>query len=386
MIPMLLGSTRIPDKNLLLVDGYPMVWRVARACLKAGVFDEVVIDSENEVFAPLARMLGARFYRRSPERGGSACRMRSKSRSCAGERCQTHDHYLTDFMESLGGDALLVQVHTTSPLLTPESIRAFAQTLEREGYDSLFTIEERQVETFLKGEPANFSMARKNPTQSLPPVQMLTWALSGWRTASFLASYRRDDPEEKGPTFCGRSGLFPLDRVSALDADTWEDLFMIEACLRHRRQQEKPGRFKLPEGLLGIEHELCDLIARDGVTKYVEEGANARLTDLEEVKRKMGPAPWIYLLVYSSSDQTAFICQRPGEGARKHCHVTHQEWWVVLEGEFEWRFGDGTVTRAKAGQTVTCPPGLPHQIVCLGPGPGIRLANGARDFEHIYVQ
>ena len=385
MIPVLLGSTRIPDKNLLLVDGYPLLWRVAQACKKAGVFDEVVVNSEHEKFEELAKMLGVNFYKRDPRRGGSACAMKNKSRSCAGERCQTHDHFLADFMESRQ-DCLLALVHTTSPLLKPETIKEFMGKLENEGYDSLFTVEQRYTETFYDGKPVNFSMSRKIPTQTLPPLQLITWALSGWRTQSFLDSYRRDDGEETGPTFCGKTGVFPLDKVSALDGDTWEDLFMIEACLRHRRQQEKPGEYKWTEDMIGIEHELCDLISDDGVSKYVDTGANARLTGLEEIKKKMGPAPWLYLLVYSNSDQTALICQRPGEGARKHCHVTHREWWVVLEGEFEWQFGDGKNVKAKAGSVVICPPGLPHRIVCISKAPGIRLANGARDFEHIYFR
>lgn len=384
MIPVLLGSTRVPDKNLLLVDGYPLLWRVAQACKKSDVFDEIVVNSEHEQFAGLAKLLGVKFYKRSPSRGGSACTMKNKSRQCSGDRCQTHDHFLTDYMESSEA-GLLALVHTTSPLLKPETIKEFMAKLENEKYDSLLTVEERHTETLWNGKPLNFSMSRKIPTQTLAPLQMITWALSGWRSRSFLDSYRRDDPEESGPTFCGKTGIFVIDRISALDGDTWDDLYMIEACLRHRRQQEKPGEHKWNESMLGIEHELCDLIGNDGVSKYVDAGANARLTNIEEIKRKMGPAPWLYLLVYSNSDQTALICQRPGEGARKHCHVTHREWWVVLEGEFEWQFGDGKNVKAKAGEVVICPPGLPHRIVCTSQTPGIRLANGARDFEHIYV-
>lgn len=385
MIPVLLGSTRIPDKNLLLVDGYPMLFKVAEACQKAGVFDEIWVNSEHDRFGELAAKLGLRFHKRPPSRGGSACTMTSKSRQCSGDRCQTHDHFLTDFMETVG-PCLLTQVHTTSPLVKPETIAAFVKTMEEKSYDSLFTVEERYTETFWGDKPLNFSMAKKIPTQTLPPLRMISWALSAWKSESFLASYRRDDPAENGPTFCGKVGTFELDKISALDADTWDDLTMIEACLRHRRQREQVGQFKLGEDVLGIEHELCDLIGKDGVNTFVDTGANARLTDLDAVKLKMGAAPWIYILVYSNSDQSALICQRPGEGARKHCHVTHREWWMVLEGEFEWQFGDGTVVRAKPGQVVNCPQGLSHKITCVGDKPGIRLANGARDFEHIYVR
>lgn len=384
LIPVLLGSTRIPDKNLLLVDGYPMVFYVVEACKASGMFDAIYINSEHEIFGKIAKMLDVQFYRRRPERGGSACTMSSASRQCVGSRCQTHDHFLADFMETLA-PSLLGLVHTTSPLLRPAVIKRFMLTLEQEGYDSLLSVEERYTETLYEGKPLNFSASRKIPTQTLQPIQLVTWALSGWKTASFLGAYNRNDPEERGPTWCGKSGVFPLDRIQALDADTWDDLYMIEACLQHRRQGESPGQFRFTDQVLGIERCLQELIGRDGVAKFENTGANARLSNLEEIKARMGPAPWIYVLVYSPTDQIALICQRPGEGARKHCHVTHAEWWIVLEGAFEWRLGDGTVIQAKQSDVVCLPRGITHHIVCTSREPGIRLACGARDMEHVYV-
>lgn len=385
MIPALLGSTRIPNKNLLLVDGSPMLFYVVQACKDAGVFDEIYVNSEHAVFGEMAKRLGVQYYSRRPDRGGSACTMRSKSRRCAGDRCQTHDHFLYDFMEARASDVLAL-VHTTSPLLRGESIRAFLEAMARGGHDSFFSVEERFTETMHAGRPMNFSMAKKDPTQTLQPVQLITWALSAWKTAAFMSSYRRDDPAESGPTFCGTTGVFPIDRIQALDADAMDDLYLIQACLQHRRQGEQLGQFQYTDRMLGIERCLEELIGRDGVGKFEATKANSRLSHLEEIKAKMGPAPWLYVLIYSQTDQIALICQRPGEGCRNHCHVTHAEWWMVLEGEFEWRLGDGDVFRAQAGDVVSLPRGMPHTITCIGDGPGIRLACGARDMEHVYVQ
>lgn len=384
-IPILLGSTRIPDKNLILVDGYPMIFYVVRACQESSVFDEIYINSEHEIFEKIAGMLGVKFYRRQPERGGSACTMRNKSRQCAGTRCQTHDHYLFDFMRTIE-PCYLTQVHTTSPLLRPEGIKGFMEAMAREGYDSLFAVEERYTETLYDSKPLNFSFSRKIPTQTLPPPQLITWALSAWKTASFVEAYLRDDPSENGPSFCGKTGFYPLDRIQALDADTWDDLVLIEAALQYRRAQVKAGAFRFHNGILGIESCLEELICRDGVTTVETRGANAPLSNVQEIKQRMGAAPWLYLLVKSATDQTALICQQPGEGARRHCHVTHDEWWVVLEGAFEWRLEDGAVIAAKEGDVVVLPRGTVHSIVCTSEKPGIRLACGARDMEHIYVE
>ncbi len=385
IIPVLLGSTRIPDKNLLLVDGMPMVFYVAQACRASGAFDEIYLNSEHDIVEKMAKMLGVSFYRRDPARGGSACTTRNKSRQCEQTRCQTHDHYLSDFMTSLE-PCYLAQVHTTSPLLEPSSIKEFMDTLEKESYDSLFSVEERMTETLLDGKPVNFSFTRKTPTQSLKPLQMITWALSGWKTESFLEFYKRDDPEDAGPTFCGKTGVFPIDRVQALDADTWDDLRLIEASLQYRRQLGVPGEFRFSEDTTSIECNVQEALSRDGVVKFESGDVNARLRNLNEIKQRMGAAPWIYMLVYSGQDQIGLICQEPGEGARKHCHVTHDEWWIVLEGTFEWRLEAGEVVTAGASDIVCLPKGTVHSIVCVGDQPGIRIACGARDMDHNYVK
>lgn len=385
MIPILLGSTRIPDKNLLLVDGHPMAFYVVRACQKSGVFDEIYLNSEHAIVEKMAQMLGVKFYRRKTENGGSACTMSNKSRQCNKDRCQTHDHFLFDFMQSQDPCHMML-IHTTSPLLIPETISKFMTTLEENNYDSMFSVEERYTETLWDEKPLNFSFSEKIPTQTLPPIRLISWALSGWKTESFIASYLRNDPNEKGPTFCGRIGYFPLDRIEALDGDNWEDLKLIEASLIYRRQKITPGEFKFSENIISIEHELEELIGRDGVVKYNDKGANVLQNNIGTIREKMGKAPWLYLVAYTSTDQIALICQNPGEGARKHCHVTHDEWWIVLEGTFEWRLGDGCIVKAQENDFVFLKKGTVHSIVCTGDKPGIRLACGARDMEHIYVK
>jgi len=384
MVPALLGSIRIPDKNLLLVDGYPLIFYVIRACKEAGVFDEIYINSEHEEFYKIADMLEVQFYSRKSYRGGSACTMSNKSSSCDVKRCQVHDHYICDFLENVSCD-YLVQVHTTSPLLKPETIKGFTDVLERDKYDSLFSVEERFMETLYNGKPVNFIKNEKRPTQGLPPLQIISWALSGWKVSSFLESFYRDDPEENGPTFCGKMGLYPVSKIEALDADDWEDLFVIEACLNHQKRKGSLGEHQFTERIIEIDSELQRLITRDGVTRFQSSNFNKRLSNFEEIKQSMGDAPWCYQLIYTDSDQACLICQKPGEGCRPHYHVTKDEWWIVIEGSFEWRLDNGKVITAKEGEVVFLPKGTVHNIVCTSEKPGIRLACGGRNMEHIYV-
>lgn len=59
IIPARGGSKRIPHKNLKPFDGVPMIVRSIRTALASGVFDEVVVSTDDENIAELARVHGA---------------------------------------------------------------------------------------------------------------------------------------------------------------------------------------------------------------------------------------------------------------------------------------------------------------------------------------
>ena len=101
IIPALLGSKRVHDKNLILVDGYPLMYYVVDACKKSKAFDEIYINSSDIVFKKMADELGVKFYHRKNEYGGSLCTMENSSRDCKGRRCSVHDHFLYDFIQNV---------------------------------------------------------------------------------------------------------------------------------------------------------------------------------------------------------------------------------------------------------------------------------------------
>ncbi|MCL0036166.1 cupin domain-containing protein [Dehalococcoidia bacterium] len=383
MIPLLLGSTRIKDKNLLLVNGRTLAEYVIKTCNDASVFDEIYINSEHEIFRDIAEKHNIKFYKRDPENGGSSCYMRNKSSDCKGKRCQTHDHFIYDFLSNVDCDYMFL-LHSTSPLVSPLTVRNFVDKMVSDDYDSMFSIVEEHSESFLATKPINFSPAVKTPTQSLNPIQRITWALSGWKRQRFIESYEKDLPSENGPTFCGKVGLFPMNKIEALDIDDWHDLYLVEAYLSYRHTVNNRKNYYLTEAVKEIDTNLERLITEDGVTKFEGTGCNKIFSNIDAVKMEMGKPPWCYLLVYSDSDQVCLICQNPGEGCRTHYHVTKDEWWLILEGEFEWHLED-RVIHARKNDVVFLKKGTVHKIVCVGSQPGIRLAHGSKDMEHIYV-
>lgn len=60
IIPARGGSQRIPRKNIKLFNGEPMIVHSIRAALASGVFDQVVVSTDDEEIADVARVHGAK--------------------------------------------------------------------------------------------------------------------------------------------------------------------------------------------------------------------------------------------------------------------------------------------------------------------------------------
>ena len=62
MIPARRGSTHLKAKNLALLNGRPLVSYAIEAAKASGVFDRVVLNSEDDIFSGIAQEYGAEFY------------------------------------------------------------------------------------------------------------------------------------------------------------------------------------------------------------------------------------------------------------------------------------------------------------------------------------
>jgi len=65
IIPARGGSKRLPRKNILPLGGEPLIGRVIKACLKADIFDRVIVSTEDEEIADIAKTYGASIHNRS---------------------------------------------------------------------------------------------------------------------------------------------------------------------------------------------------------------------------------------------------------------------------------------------------------------------------------
>jgi CMP-N-acetylneuraminic acid synthetase len=152
-----------------------------------------------------------------------------------GKRCVVNDHYLYNFMTTGPRTEYICQINSTSPLLKPETIKAFVNTLLDGKHDSLFATQEIRAESYFDKKPISFSRNYKKPSNELAPISTICWAIAGWRREAFIEAYDRNDPNEDGPVFVGNLGLFPIDEIEALDIDEWSTLDVVQQFLVQRR-------------------------------------------------------------------------------------------------------------------------------------------------------
>ena len=94
---------------------------------------------------------------------------------------------------------------------------------------------------------------------------------------------------------------------------------------------------------------------------------------------------WYKTLVDSDSNSCTVVNQMPGEGNRRHYHAKWNEWWYILEGEWEWEI-DNKKRIVKKGDIVFMKKNRPHKITAKGEKIAIRMAVSRSDVEHVYVQ
>ena len=58
----------------------------------------------------------------------------------------------------------------------------------------------------------------------------------------------------------------------------------------------------------------------------------------------------------------------------------------MIEGVFKWVMDDGSEYKIRKDEIIYLPPGTIHQIFCISDKPGVRMAGGLRNMEHIYVE
>jgi len=132
LIPARSGSKRVPDKNIRPLAGHPLIAYSISAALQSGVFAAVIVSTDSERYAEVARYYGAEVpFMRPAEYSGDS---------------SPDIEWVEYTLERLANDGRRYDcfsiLRPTSPFRLPETIqRAWSEFLAETGVDSLRAVE-----------------------------------------------------------------------------------------------------------------------------------------------------------------------------------------------------------------------------------------------------
>ncbi len=201
------GSKTIPHKNLQLVGGKPLVAWPIDVALATPEIDRIVVSTDGDEIAAVARERGAEVAWRPVPLGSDTALVAD---------------VLRDLIATLRVDGetarYLVLLEPTAPFRRPEDIRACLTMLDDDALDSVATFTEAELNPHRAwciddGGPRPFidGAVPWQPRQLLPRAYQLNGAVY-----AFVMDLLTDD--QVGLLF-GRSGAVIMDRDHSLDID-----------------------------------------------------------------------------------------------------------------------------------------------------------------------
>lgn len=218
-IPARLGSKRVKQKNLRLINGEPLITYAIKAAKQATTLSEIYVNSESDIIGNIAKANGVRFYKRRPE---------------LAEDHVVSDQFNYDFLKNIETD-ILVMINPVSPLITGKDIDAVVNYFNQNEFDTVISVKEERLHSFCEEKAINFNPNALLPmTQDIPPIQICSWAVCVWRAETFIETF-----ETKGyAVFSGKVGFYPLDPLTAIKISTEDDFKIAEVMLKIKELKE----------------------------------------------------------------------------------------------------------------------------------------------------
>ncbi len=367
MVPARLGSKRVKKKNLRLIDGIPLIQYIINAAKESTLIDEIYINSESTQFKSIAKNSGVSFYQR-PE---------ALSTDTA-----TNDDFALDFINHIECD-ILIQLLSTSPFVTSAEIDGFIKAMLDGDFETMISVANVRIECLYKEQAINFDQkAQTPPSQLLEPIKSYACSLMGWNVNRFKENINKFNSAYHGGD--GSIGLYELKGYSSIDIDNEEDFQLAEVIAAALKTRKSDPKYYLENKNERSEVDVPSILVKDGVQINDLFDVNNEIVALNEILLAMpNDVSWSKRVIDTESNSMTIICQMPGEGNRRHHHPDWNEWWYIVEGQWDWDI-EGEVKTVVKGDIVFMKKNRKHKITASGEGRAIRMAVSRADVAHVY--
>ena len=373
MIPARMGSKRIEKKNLRILNGKPLISYIIEATIAAKCFDEIYINSESDVFKEIADSYKIKFYKRPEELSADS---------------STNDEFVLDFINKNNlidyKDCNIIQILPTSPFLTSTEIKEFVDKFNTKQHTTLISVTENKIECLYNNTPVNFDKLKPTPpSQLLTPILSYACALMAWCVKEYVQNINLYNCGYHGGK--ASTGTYTLKGLSCIDIDNESDIQLAEAIMRSGFKAKKfTPEYYNSQNKERIEDDVPSILVKDGVPNNDLHDCNKDIINIESIfESKKEFKSWSKRIINTESNSATLIQQQPGEGNRRHYHPNWNEWWYIVDGQWEWEV-EGEIKNVSKGDIVLIEKNKKHKITAIGDTPSIRLAVSREDVPHIY--
>ena len=165
VIPIRSGSKRLPKKNYKLFNFRTLAEIARDKCLASGIFDKIIISSDDPYFKKLINCNKVDFLQRKPH--------------------LTDDNATTDVVvdflfENFISCESILWVNSVSPLQSVEDIKNFDLSLNKACIDGVMAINTLYQHCYISHKPLNFNPQNSfEMTQNLEPIQRYVYSCMG---------------------------------------------------------------------------------------------------------------------------------------------------------------------------------------------------------------
>jgi len=215
IIPARGGSKRIPRKNIKDFLGKPIIAYSIQTALDSGLFDEVMVSTDDEEITEVAKSFGAKVPF-----------LRSNTTS---DDFATTAAVLTEVLENYSSQGITFEIgcciYPTAPLLKAESLSEALQLLQTENYTSVFPVLKYSYPIWrsLKLEAGkvalNWPEHLNSRSQDLP---------AAYHDAGQFYMFKVDQFLKDLALFTSNSGAIVLDELEVQDIDNETDWKLAE--------------------------------------------------------------------------------------------------------------------------------------------------------------
>lgn len=211
IIPARAGSKGIPNKNVRLIGGHPLVYYSIKNALNSKFITDVIVSTDSQEVRIIAEQLGAKCHWRNADLCGDSIGLDEV----------IYDAIPKDFLWDY-----IITMQPTSPTLEVETLDQAIEYTINNGYETVMSvINSPHLSWTLKEGKLVKNYEKRLNRQYLPPHYLETGAF-------FISKYSVVKPNSR---FGNKVGVYEVPENQAIDIDTFQDLLVASNLISKQR-------------------------------------------------------------------------------------------------------------------------------------------------------